>query len=463
MKSEVKANLILIKSGHIFLETELDPLKFEFKGINTAKYFYDRWTTDDTLDSFDSSVMQSRKAHAFLARPLLVLSGFLRLLWFLATSRHKVVFFGAENRVTETSRGVLDLYNHNIIRDLGPENVLLLQERHDRISRKQYAPDLVLDDLAPFFFFLEKVLGWIHKNEINAFVAGLSSVTEKAGIPKQKTARYLLKFYVRYRFYKCFLKKIKPASAILVCHYARHAFVAACKHLGITNVELQHGHILPIHPHYNISRLGASMRGCFKQAFIPDAIAVYGDYWKQVLVDGMSFEEQQVINTGYFLTLGDPLPRDDRVTTLLLTSSPQVQQDVIAYIRSVKPQLGQKNMRIIIKPHPSEREGAYQEVLDGDRIRVDHSPVHQLFSQAHIHISVLSSTLFDALVYDVANYVLFVKRYSSFCQEFLDTKVAQRLDMGQLPDLEKKTPIDRKFFMDTYDFNRLRPFIERHS
>jgi len=440
-----------MKKPAYFFRIFQDARDFDFRGINLAKYFYDLWVTHEEMEDIDPSAWKNRNKHAFFRHPPLCISAMAKCLKMLLTQRGKIIFFGSENRLTQEGSDFYDLYNYNIIRELGKERVLVLQDRHDSAAGKQYSPDLVMDDLAPFFFLCEKALQLLYRKDMRAFVRRLAPGLEQIGFTEKTCQTRLLKFYVRFLFYKAFLKTTRPAAALIICHYARHAFTAACKNQGCRVAELMHGHILPSHRFYNIPGLKADFLEKFRQTFLPDTMAVYGNFWKEILTQSGLFKESQIINIGFYLKV--KIPKAERKSkkgkTILITSNPQVQEDLIHYVRSIQAQVLLKGYRIVIKPHPTELDASYQSILDGNQISIERKPVYELLSQADIHISVASSTLFDALLFDVQNFVLLVERYRDICQEILDTRIAAPLKAGQLPEADQKSSFSRKHYMDT--------------
>lgn len=437
-----------------------DPQPFNFKGINTAKYFYDLHVTRSTLGSFDTASTLARTRHSFLKKPLLAISGFIKYLRLVAFSRGRILFFNNENRVLQIGERVVDLYNSNILRDIGPSHALVIQERHDTVSGKVFPPALVMDDLTPLLFLFEKLLSIIYKVDIRSFLAIAGSSLEGAGFSRQETESRLVKFYARYLFYRAFLKTIRPQSAILICHYSKHAFMAACKCAGIQTLELQHGHILPTHRYYHTYGISKEMLNAFRKYFVPDFIFVYGRYWKELLIKGGLFTPEQIIILGYFQKVQQDLGEHPvQMIDILITTSPQLQQDFIDYVNSIMPIVVRNDIRIAIKPHPSEQDTAYQTIVDNDHIWIDHHSIHLLMPLAKAHISIASSTLFDALLYDLNNYILVKEGYSSFQNEVIEMGVANRLNLGKMPNLIQNHASGREKILEAYDYNRIKDIV----
>ena len=82
-----------------------------------------------------------------------------------------------------------------------------------------------------------------------------------------------------------------------------------------------------------------------------------------------------------------------------------------------------------MKPHPAEDANIYLKAFqDFEGIKVVTIPINELFSRFKINISIYSTTLFDALRYEVKNYVFMIPQCSDYVNGILDAKIATLLD-----------------------------------
>jgi len=437
-----------------FFDVFQDAEDFRFKGINLSKYYYDLFALKTSLGDIDSSAINNWNPHEFLKRPYLVATGLVKWISILLTVRHKTIFFGNENRIIEENGTRFDLYNYKIIRAIGDEKVLVMQDRHDKITGKVFTPNLVIDDLTPFLFLLEKFFSIISGKEIFRFRSNLEKNIAHIGFSKKVFTAKLLKFYTRYLFYLFFLKVIKPKSAILICHYSKHAFIAACKRLGIPTFELQHGLITPSHGIYNLPKIPKKYKTSFINFVLPDFLAVYGQYWREVAMKGGLFPSRAIVTIGDYLKIetGNKQPVSSGKKTILISSQAPVQGQIIKYIRFLQANLDPTSWRVIVKPHPIEKDNAYQEVAKSGLLEVSHDDIYRLLQHAEVHISVYSTVLYEAVRYDLVNYCLYVEAFREHCDEILASHVARRLDQGILPAIcrKKDKGCSFKYYFDAF-------------
>jgi hypothetical protein len=270
------------------------------------------------------------------------------------------------------------------------------------------------------------------------------------GFTRREITERLLLFYGKFLTYRLLLSLLRPERVFLIAHYGKEAFIAACRHKGVEVTELMHGTILSSHPQYVFPK------GCgdfFHRSLFPHRLAVYGEYWKQVVSQGNMFPADSTFVVGYYLKVPDPqrTPRDSERITILISSQPIVQEELCKYVSFLKSQLNQREWHIVIKPHPMESEEAYVSLQQAGFVTVSHTSVYELLAECDVHISAYSSVLYEALRYDVANYVLRLNRVSSHCDAIIDSGVAQALAPNQVPDPSRKPRVPTGFYFAEYD------------
>ena len=431
-----------------------NPQDFDFCGLNTAKYFYDLLVTKDALESVNSSNMKNPNPHVFLNKPMLVITGIFQLIRLLLSSRHQTIFFGNDNRITKDGNACYDLYNYQIIQTFGVKKVLVLQDRHDAARGKLFPPGLVIDDLTPFLFLFEKVLALCLRKEVKDFENALAKKIEQIGYSRKIIRVKLIKFYARYLFYDFFLKAIKPNTAILTCHYSKHAFIAACRKLAIPTIELQHGLIHRESKSIYSPNLSKAFIEPFRLHLLPNYLAVYGEYWKEVVTEGKLFPSDAVILIGFYLKTKEIKGKAQKSAkeTILFSTQHTVQTQIVEYIKFLSNSLDPETWRIIIKPHPAEIDSAYQNLSIPGFIEVSHKGIDHLLQKADIHIGVYSTVVYEAIRYNVNNYCLYVDTVRAHCDEIIASGVAKRLDQGVLPSLDSKDSnmLNPKYFFDDF-------------
>lgn len=422
---------------NLFFQEVSDAESFVFRGINLAKFFYDHRIVEARTLQRDSQKEKNRSVRTLLRHLLRFFAVPWKILrWKLRNKgRLAYLFFGASS-LTRLNGELYDLYNPKILESIGRERVLVIEEQ-ERTESKTYSPDLYLYDLLPILAIHRVLCRLLLGRQIHAFHARLQHDNPGYPFAEGVTRKIVLSFYSWFLTQKVFLRLASPACVVLICHYALQALIAACKQLEIKTIELMHGSILKLHPYYNAPQAPASFLSAFSRFMLPDEIGVYGMYWKENLVAGKLFSEQSVFIVGYFLQIEPPsrTPHSDPRTTILISTQAPFQRDWLMYIESLKRSLSPRDWRVLIKPHPNEKDEPYRRLAVPGFIEVNTDSVYTLLNLADIHLSVRSTVLYEALRYGVANYVLVVDSVARECQEIIDDGIGLPIHQGELPSV----------------------------
>jgi hypothetical protein len=87
-------------------------------------------------------------------------------------------------------------------------------------------------------------------------------------------------------------------------------------------------------------------------------------------------------------------------------------------------------------------------------VKVINAPISLLFNLIDIHLSIYSTTLFDALRYNKKNYALYIKQYGDYVDSIVKEEIAEKIDIFTNPflldnKLEKST--DSSYFFETFN------------
>lgn len=446
-----------------FPEVFDNPEDFNFLGMNISKYFYDHSITRKNILVNKPVSNKGLLKHSFLSNPILVVNAFIKLVYLVIASRNKIIFYGNSNRIIKEGNAYFDSFNFNIIKDIGPKKVLIIQDRGDFIKGKIFSPNLIIDDLYPLLFIIKKIFYVFHRKELLEFDARIGSKLKVLGFSDDECVTKLLEFSIRYVFFSFLLSRIKPKSVLLTCHYSKHALIAACRQLSIPVIELMHGQILPNHRYYNNLKVSPEFITSFRKWSLPDKIGVYGDFWKNTLIEGKFFTEASIINIGYYQKLPEiksPSLRENRKITILIASDGIMQSYFLNYIKFLKTKLDKDKFKIIIKLHPSEDGRIFTEVVDSQFVFLEEADIYQLFSKADVLISVYSTVIFEATLFDIRIYSMFIPKYQKHCEMILKTGAAERLNMDQIPDFSPSSLDNKRVFLDKYNFKKFSILVD---
>ena len=266
-----------------------------------------------------------------------------------------------------------------------------------------------------------------------------------------KIAIYI--FYKQYTFYNRFITKSEFKIAYLTCHYHKEGFILAAKRNNLLVYELQHGIIAKQDIFYNYPKELKLFR---HKALFPDKILVFGSYWASVLLNGNCFDFNQIDVLGNYLTSNNNLLESEKqlfktkFSYILITTQTKMSNHYATYIRFLSEYIKDNglNYKIIVKNHHSEDVESYNEVYKFENVICSKSEVYSLFKIAEKHISIYSTTLYDALIYDLENYTLNSKGFEDYVSQIEDSGIAQKIETNQFPF--KNPSINNKINIDDY-------------
>ena len=179
-----------------------------------------------------------------------------------------------------------------------------------------------------------------------------------------------------------------------------------------TSVELQHGIITPIHPGYVYPDFVRNVNSSLFQRII----LVFSQKEKKILTHNSVFKDEQIEVVGNpRIQMYKKIARDEgkRKKWVLFTSQPYEQDlpgcsyygTMIPYLSQIKKMVEHDGkFQLAIKLHPRENEAVknrYEKELPGVKVFGSSAQLYEILSETHLHMTATSSTLFEALEFDV--------------------------------------------------------------
>lgn len=219
-------------------------------------------------------------------------------------------------------------------------------------------------------------------------------------------------------------------------HYHKEGIIAALKLNDVQFIELQHGLISRRDLYYVY---GSHIAPFASQALFPDRILVFGDYWKNMLLDGHEHQEKNILVTGdySYSLINDSIV--DKKNVIFIGAQKNMGAYYIPYIAHLQETVLPRHpeWEIWVKLHPFEKEPASYNVFEeAARVRIfgNDSSLIQLLKTCKIQISIYSTTFYDALGFEVLN--LSLQNYSDsadYAAEMVREGVAMPLDFEDDP------------------------------
>ncbi len=253
-------------------------------------------------------------------------------------------------------------------------------------------------------------------------------------------------FFCQFKIWNELLKYFPALKfAVIEQHYHHEGLILALKQKNIKSFEIQHGLISESDIFYVFPKEIASIKN---KALFPDKILVYGNYWKDILLKGGEFSSTDIEVTGDFRKKNNSLqkPEEEKLITefisgsniILISSQTFMHEYYGTYTKWLSELLAakHKDWKIILKIHPNEKEENYHSLSDLSNVLISKSNILYLFGLSKIHISVFSTTLFDALEYKPVNFSLQNEAFKDYTQNIINAKVALPINLNEDPILK---------------------------
>ena len=356
------------------------------------------------------------------------------------------------------------IYFDNIVKSLGRENVVIVA---DKLANEKLDHDFDLNRLTDMFIY-DSLLP--EEKKLRSELIGTYIKIKKAKIFSKKELANIQfaihRFFNLYKVWNRFLNTFTDIkTCYFVCHYHKEGQIYALKKHGIKCTELQHGLIAPQDIFYVFPEKILLIKN---RTLFADKILVYGKHWKEVLLKGAEYSSNQIDIIGYYhynnfknynkevnelnIMLGSR-------EVILITTQTFLHEHFINYTKQLANDIekSSRNIIILLKPHPSEDENIYKKAfLNSNVVKIIQYPLPLLFEKAKAHISIFSTTLYDAIRYNVKNYVFKVNGYEDYVNEILSSGIAKEVMIGQNPlDLLLTQNSNSQLVSSEYYYERL--------
>lgn len=379
---------------------------------------------------------------------------------FQKLKNRKYLLIDSSKSIRKKDGTAVSFYFENLLHDLGRDHVVFCQGslddseiHYDILFNKFYDEASILplteDDLE-----LIRGLKQTYKN--------IKSTCRLTSNELNRLVGAIEIFWRQYRAWRHVLKYLNPEMALLISHYQREFIILALKRKKIPVTELQHGLIASEDIFYVYPEQISPIKD---RALFADRILVYGEYWKYILLQGKEYALGQIGIIGDYLFHDKHLseefrqfaeqivPQEGKV--ILITVQKNLEDIFINYVRWLANDLTNKKMKdiILVKPHPNPKKDISALNLLPN-VYVTLFNLDWLFSITDIHVSIYSTTLFDALKYSIKNnYSLAARGCEDYVQSIVKSGVTVLLNLNENPVEkmnEKEIALDTRYFYADY-------------
>jgi uncharacterized protein YutD len=200
---------------------------------------------------------------------------------------------------------------------------------------------------------------------------------------------------------------------VLIANPGSYDLIAAAKELRIRVIEFQHGFLDRYHPGYSWTSYALK----FKEIMpVPDIIFVYGDYFKKELAaSGFWKDSLRVVGSLGMDSIRKKVKENKTEKMIILLTSQGIDQNkIIDFLSQFLALIRSKlDLLLYIKLHPRNEIGQnpYTEAFRSNpnvKVIPSNSPLStmELIKQSHFHLSISSTTHFEALALGTPTIVL---------------------------------------------------------
>lgn len=327
-------------------------------------------------------------------------------------------------RVYEENGKDFSFYNSKIVEFHGRDSVWFVTEGN---KRHQHDADTVLPEYSlDLLSALQLSAGFYKlKNSMSAFVKRLSASGKFTSLELQNIRVAVQQFLIQYACWNDLLGNSNATKAYLWPHYHREGCILALRQKGVQVIELQHGLIAEEDIFYGFPQ---SMKNVKMDMLFAEQIFVYGEFWKNQVLKGNAYSEKQITISGYFpYTPPVDMEKTARYRALfpgkriiLVTTQTFLHESFVMYVQFLSDDIlrRKEEYAILVKLHPAEKRELYSGIESLANVEIVNDSIDTLLRVADLHVSIYSTTMFDAIRSGVPNFSIYHPDLAEYIEMF---------------------------------------------
>ncbi len=268
-------------------------------------------------------------------------------------------------------------------------------------------------------------------------------------------------FFFQYYCYMKIFNRCKFQKALFTMHYHNEGFLLACKKNNIHTIELQHGLISTKDIFYVFPEKFKEIR---ERALMPNEIWCYGEYWRNILLSGYEWDKSQIKVFGDYIYRDISAPSTSiNSNYILITTQTFLHSYFTEYVKNLHQYLQQNkyDIKIIVKIHPNEKADRYSELKKLQLVSIVTSHLDYWLKHCEYHITIYSTCVFDALIYNKPSYCLYYEEFKDYLEEFNQLPFVKLISPDDFSFLSPNNTIElntsmKKYYYDDIQYNLLK-------
>ncbi|PCJ89574.1 MAG: hypothetical protein COA57_01515 [Flavobacteriales bacterium] len=391
----------------------------------------------------------------------------------LSQLANRPYFFYMPHKFLCSNGKYIPIYHHKFIEQFGRENsILCLMFYPNEI-------DIDYDFKRPEMCWDEAQAQPFDKDDTD-LLRGITKVIKKIRThPKVTEREYrfmhvaMQMFWLDFRYWKYIIGKLNPKVGFVLGTYRHEDIIAAFKYWKIPIVETQH--VIKLPSDFYIA-YPESVKSIRHKALFLDKVFVFGQYWKDQILKGHEYTDDQIENLGFYLhnkdegvDIAEGLGINKNQNKIVcIVSQPPARDELHKYIDWLADDITSKKLaaQIIIKLHPSDSVNCY------DSLKKKHNCIHvvgyhssilDVFAASDVCVGIYSLSLYEATMYNLPIYILNVEKYKHYIDDIIDSGVATLMKGFENPLLtdDLKTDYDSSYYYQEYNPTIIKELCEK--
>lgn len=391
----------------------------------------------------------------------------------------EIIIYEPNEIVTNKNNQVISRYLENILRLLDRNKIIILNVKWNYETTQSDNHTIVFKEY--YDYFSVSPLTKDDTELLKALKQTYKKILENVHISEKKKKIFediIQIFWQKYRVTREIIKHYPALKiALMQAHYQNEGIYLALRKQGIKIIELQHGLISEKDMFYVYS---PEINPIKEKCLFGDEMWVYGEYWKNILLKGNEYTNEQIKILGYYLYEENTVNETFRTfqediqkkyqNILFFTAQKNLEHHLAEYINQLCTELSKNSVQdtiLLIKPHPRATQDIQQFIHPTSvPIQTVDYPLNWLFQLCTHHISIYSTTLYDAIRYKVKyNYALNIPLFADYVNDIVQTGIASKLEPHENP-LHKKTSITTinhpSYYFDTFSKDKFLRLLNTH-
>lgn len=266
--------------------------------------------------------------------------------------------------------------------------------------------------------------------------------------------------------YDKFIARVKPEIVVVAnTSVGKDSLIEVCKKRDIPVAEFQHG---TIHEY----SLNYSFPGDRTKQNFPDYFLVWGDYWKDTVF--FPIQDENVFSVGFPYYERETAKYEDidqKENQILFVSQPVIADELACFAAEFSSITDEYDIVYKIHPEVENWKEKHPELVESDiTVRKDEIPLYKLFAESSAQIGVFSTTLFEAISFDISTYIVDLEG-SDIMSDLINSDYAELVETPEelSEELRSRKDIDAdgsRFFrsnaLDT-TLKKIDQIIEKHA